>query len=287
MSTNSNVVNGLASELMPMSNNLKKSNEYILEKAKQLVDKLIQERGHDKPPFLPGEYARLKGIRNIIKSDLGKLGAVIIKSEDGFIIKVNKNDIESRQHFSCAHEIGHILFNELKLEQYIQKIEYRTFNPQNRAIVRAAARERLCDAAATELLMPESVFRKYLSGFGLSISSIEHLARVFRVSVQAAAIRIAEVSIDPCLALLWKPWPKNNPKGLRLAWCIGKGKNILPLQQLVKNSSKLYEAYKRDNPVKSSKVFRVDKDTKRLSMESKGFGYGETRYVISLAFLDK
>ena len=279
--------NNFTNQLEILHLNSEQAKDLVIDHARQLVNQLIELRGHDKPPFLPEEFISLQGIKEIVKAKLGETSAILLRFHDGYVIKVNESHHPVRQNFSCAHEIGHILFSELKLERYIHTIEYRTFNPQARAIARARARERLCDAAATELLMPESVFRKYLSGFGLSISSIEHLARVFRVSVQAAAIRIAEVSIDPCLALLWKPWPKNNPKGLRLAWCIGKGKNILPLQQLVKNSSKLYEAYKRDNPVKSSKVFRVDKNTKRLSMESKGFGYGETRYVISLAFLDK
>ncbi|GAG15501.1 unnamed protein product [marine sediment metagenome] len=60
----------------------------------------------------------------------------------------------------------------------------------------------------------------------------------------------------------------------------------MPVHTLVRCPSKLYEAYEYDNPVKSSKLFKVDNAAKRLPMESKGFGRNETRYVISLAFPD-
>ncbi len=38
---------------------------------------------------------------------------------------------------------------------------------------------------------------------------------------------------------------------------------------------------------RNSLDFKVDNGVKRLPMEAKGFGHGETRYVISLAFPDR
>ncbi len=265
----------------------------IIERARQLVNQLIEDRGHDKPPFLPEEFIRFQGIERIEKADLGNTSAVLLRFQDGYVIKVNQKHSLARQNFSCAHEIGHTVFSELKLEPYIQSIEYRTFNPQARDRIRVTARERLCDAAAAELLMPESVFGKYLSGFGVSVHSIERLANIFRVSIQAVARRIAEVSPQPCLSLLWQPWPKSKPKGLRLARCIGPGRNsrdtakYMPVHALVKYPSKLHKAYQTNSPTKSFRKFKIDNTSKRLPVESKGFGYGENRYVISLAFLDR
>lgn len=270
--------------------NQEQATTLIVERAKQLVIRLIEDRGHDKPPFLSVEFARLQGIERIVKEDLGKTSAILLKLHDGYVIKVNQNHNPARQNFSCAHEIGHLLFSELKLERYIQSIEYRTFNPQGEQKARAKAREHLCDVAAAELLMPESVFSKYLSGFGVSINSIERLASVFEVSIQTAAIRIAEASVEPCLALLWQPWPRSKPKGLRLAVPrrSSRGKaNYMPVHALAKSDSTLYRAYEHDSPIKSRKKFKVDNTAKYFPMESKGFGHGKTRYVISLAFPDR
>ena len=281
-------------ELALVSLNSEQATSLIIERAKQLVNRLVEDRGHDKPPFLLGEFAHLQGIKKIVKADLGELSAVLLRFHDGYVIKVNKKHNLARQNFSCAHEIGHTLFSELKLEPYLGNIQYRTFNPQADAKLRAKARERLCDAAATELLMPEAVFQKYLSGFGVSVYSIERLANVFRVSTLAAAIRIAEVSTEPCITILWKPWPRNKARGFRLAWPpVGPGRklsskgNYMPLHTYVRPPSTLLKAYQDDSTARSFKLFKHRGGVKRLPMESRGFGRGETRYVISLAFPDR
>ncbi len=276
-----------------MALNLEQSTSLIVERARQLVSQLVEQRGHGKPPFLSEEYAPLLGIKRIEKADLGEVSAILIKLHDGDVIRVNQNHNPARQNFSCAHEIGHALLSELNLELCVEEAEFRTFNPQAPALARAKARERLCDAAATELLMPEIVFKKYLLALGASISSIESLANIFRVSISSTAIRIAEVSTEPCLALLWRLRPGTKSKVLRLAWRVGPGKkskgktDYMPVHTLIKSTSTLYKAYQCANPVKCHKVFRLDTGVKRLPVESKGFGHGEARYVISLAFPDR
>lgn len=277
-------------EILPL--NSEQATSLIVERARQLVNRLVEHRGHKKPPFLPEEFARLQGIK-ITKANLGKTSAILLRFHDGYVIKVNQNHHLVRRNFSCAHEIGHTLFSELKLGRYIQNIEYRTFNPQGGKKARAVAKERLCDAAATELLMPELVFRKYLSGFGVSVHSIELLANIFRVSIRAVAWRIAEVNVEPCIALLWQLWGRSKPKGLRFMWRVGPGGeprgkvNYMPVHTLIRYPSTLHRAYEHDSPVKSFKLFKVDSIIKRLPMESKGFGRGDTRRVISLAFLGR
>jgi len=276
-----------------VSLNLEQATSLILKRARQLVNQLVQQRGHEKPPFLPKEFAPLQGIKEIVKADLGEVSAVLLRFSDGYVIKVNENHHPVRQNFSCAHEIGHTLLRGLKLEPYIENIEYRTFNPQAGEQARAKAKERLYDTAATELLMPEMVFRKYLSGFGVTVHSIERLANIFRVSIWAAAWRIAEVSTEPCIALLWRSQQRARSKGLRLTWCVGPGRNsrgkgyYMPLHTYVRPPSTLHKAYQYDSPVKSFKSFKLDNVVKRCPMESRGFGRKETRYVISLAFPDR
>ena len=293
MSVSFSFSDSTAGEESRVSLNSEQATTLIIERAKQLVNQLVEDRGHDKPPFLSAEFARLQGIESIVKADLGKISALLLRFHNGYVIKVNQNHPPVRQNFSCAHEIGHLLLGELKLEHYIQSIEYRTFNPQASDKIRARARERLCDAAAAELLMPELVFRKYLSGFGVSIDSVERLANIFRVSRQTAAIRIAEVSPEPCLALLWQSQP--NSRSLGLVWCTGPGlsiaskSRIIPKYELVKYPSKLHRAFEQDSLVRCSRSFKHSSDTKprRLPMESRGFGNNEKGYVISLAFPDR
>ncbi len=293
MDTNYLIGDGMASQVSPVSLNLEQATSLIIERARQLVSRLVMQRGHEKPPFLPEEFAPLQGIKKFVKADLGELSAVLLRFHDGYVIKVNEKHNLARQNFSCAHEIGHALLSELKIELCIEDVEFRTFNPQAPAIARARAKERLCNVAAAELLMPEMVFKKYLSGFGVSINSIEWLANIFRVSISSTAIRIAELSTEPCIALLWRPQPGTKSKALRLAWHIGPGNrsrikvNYVPKHTLARHTSTLYKAYQYDSLVKCRKDFRLDAGIKHILVESKGFGRGEARYVISLAFLDR
>lgn len=274
----------LQPDIMPLG--LTEATKLISERAKQLVSELVEYRGHSRPPFLPQEYSRFVNIKEIQKTDLGDASGLLLKFPDGFVIKINQSHYQGRQNFSCAHEIGHILFSDLKLENHISTIEYRTYNTSKTNEIRARAREALCDAAAAELLMPESVFRKCLSTFGLSITSIEHLAETFQVSIKAATKRITEVSIEPCVAILWNPWPKSKPNGLRpvIGKHLSRKANYLPLYKPVNVSSALYKAYQNDTSVKTWKLFRDGNTVKRIPVEAKGFGRGEKRFVISFAF---
>jgi len=284
----SNTVTGQESCI---AKNAEQAAHLISEQARQLVSRLIEQRGHDRPPFSSIEIARLVGITRITKGDLGEVGALLLRSSDGYTIKINQRDALSRQNFSCAHEIGHILFSRLDLEHYVQTIEYRgRFDPMRERKARATVRERLCDIAATELLMPETIFRKYLNNLGNPVFSIGQLAKTFDVSILAAAIRIAQVSTEPCVMLKWEPYPKSNPNGLRFVWRIvqargHKAGDYEPVHKLVNRRSSLYQAYSSGEIVRSTKSFKIDNTAKRFWMESKGFGYGKMRYVISFAQL--
>lgn len=263
------------------------ANDLIVQKAQQLVRRVIEQRGHDRPPFLPKEYSRLVNIKSTQQTDLQETSAMLLKMNDGYVIRINQNHSLVRQNFSFAHEIGHILFDDLKLEEYIRTIEYRgTLNTSKTANARSRTREMLCDTAAAELIMPEGAFRKYLCTFELSISSIEHMASAFSVSFQAASRRIAEVSMEPCIATMWQPWPKNKPTGLRSISSrqSRSGVKYFPVYEFVDFTSTLYKAYEHDSPIRSWKLFKSGYTKKRFPLEAKRFWSGETRYVISLAF---
>ena len=282
-------------QLSPVSLSLEEAYSLIMNRARQFVNQLIDKRGNDKPPFSPEEYASLLGIKKILREDLGKVSGMLLRFHDGHVIKVNKKHNLTRQNFSCAHEIAHDLLRELKITLNTENISYRTFNPQahNMAISKTISqtREYLCDSAATELLMPERVFSKYLSNFGVSIHVIERLANIFRVSIRAAIRRIAEVSEEPCIALLWQPLLNN--KLLRLILCEGPGINLMgksiyvPVHTKVKYPSILHKAYEQNNAFNCYKSFKFGTEIERLPMESKGFGRGENRYVVSIAYPER
>jgi len=268
--------------------NKEQATSLIIDSARQLVNQLINSRGHDNPPFLSEEYASLLGVRSIEKVNLGKTNGMLLRFANGVKIKINQNDPLVRQNFSCAHELGHLLFSELKLDNYTNHIEHRTFNPQIQNKKRLIAIEKLCDEAATELLMPAFVFSKYLNTLRASINSIERLAEMFRVSIQSSAIRASELYHKTCIVSKWT-LGKTQVKSLSLSW--PKKKNInrvsfSPLKTFVPPPSVLHDAYNSNNVLKGNLTFKVGKEIKHLPSEIKGFGYGDNRFVISLTFIN-
>ncbi|MFH1788267.1 MAG: ImmA/IrrE family metallo-endopeptidase [Candidatus Altiarchaeota archaeon] len=267
---------------------LEQAQQLIVKRAKEVVSQLINRRGHDRPPFTPQEYSPLVGISKIEKADLGDVGAVLLRFYDKTVVRTNKNDSRLRQNFSFAHEIAHILYSELKLEQYTNSIEYRFPNVTDQERAKERDKERLCNIAATELLMPEEVFARYLTRAGLSIDSVKTMARLFEVSFQAAAIRIAEVSMEPCIMLLWRMNQRGKSRRLTLNWRVVPGtkpkarNNFMPVHNDCPSS--VYEAFKSETTAKSYKLFKLDREIKRLPLESKGFGVEDNRYVISFAY---
>lgn len=285
MRTHSISGNEITNQVLPPSVNLEEATSLIIKRAKKLVNELVKRRGREKPPFLAEEYAPLQGIKEIVKTDLGELSALLVRSVDGYVMKVNANHHPVRQNFSCAHEIGHTFLHELELQHSTDNAEFRLLGPD----IHDRAKERLCDVAAAELLMPEPVFKKYLSGFGLLVNSVERLAYNFKVSITAAAMRIAEVSPEPCIAIQWKRWQRSRSEGFHLAWARGPGRmwRNKARQTYVRDPSTLLRAYESDSFAKSFKSFEIGNIRKRCYMESKGFGRNENRYVISLVFPER
>jgi Zn-dependent peptidase ImmA (M78 family) len=271
-----------------MSTNINEASKLVVESAQLLVKKLIATRRHDNPPFLAEEYAPLVGIHSIEKMNLGKAGGILLRYYNRPVIKININDPPVRQNFSCAHEIGHMLLSELKLESYINSIEHRTYNPQAERKTRSKAVEKLCDEAATELLMPLEIFQSHLKEKGMSINSIEHLAEMYKVSIQSAAIRASEIYQDSSMILKWAP-RKSYPDTIQLSWPKNKILDKVlfsPVKKAISPPSKFHEAFECNNLVKGEISFKVGKQTKRFAAEIKGYGYGDKRYILSLVFLN-
>lgn len=264
--------------------------ELIRKRAEQLVERVIDARGHEEPPYLPSEYGPLLNVTKIETANLGTTDGFLLPLRDGYKIKLNATDHWARRNFTCAHEMGHILFDGLGLREYVRRIEYRTYNPHATIKMRASIIERLCDAAAAQLLMPTGVFRKHLGALGVGVHAVEPLADLFKVSAQTAAMRIAEVANEHCAALFWRPWPRNGkPRGLKTSRVTSNPENApcRPVRTLVKRPSSLHTAFDTDKVVSSSRTFVTQGAVRRVSMQSKGFGRGEYRYVLSLAFPER
>jgi Zn-dependent peptidase ImmA (M78 family) len=255
--------------------------ELIKNQTNKLTQKLMESEtiGHNVPPIFAQDYAPLVGIKCITEVDLGDLDALLLPEKEGYSIKVNSKHHPLRQNFSFAHEIAHIVLAKAVHESSAHA-EFRSARQ-----IDDRFKERLCERVAAELLMPESLFSGHLEQYGVSVNSIQRLARIFYTSIPATARRIAELSKEPCIALYWRlakrpRWRQMKPC---LIW-LSDSQYEIPKFASVSQSSSIFQAFQADSTMAKFENFPLGKIERPFYIESKGFGQKPQRYIISLVF---
>jgi hypothetical protein len=123
--------------------------------------------------------------------------ATLIGFGDKGVVTIREGVSPERKRFSIAHEIGH--WEMHRGQSFACRIEERALDKLERS------KEREADDYASELLMPEGLFREAIrSGKGgVGLPAVNALATTFTTSFPATAIRYVEVSGEP-LALAYR-----------------------------------------------------------------------------------
>ena len=139
------------------------------EAVKQVIAELMQ--GVACPPTDLEDVARKIGVLEISYESFPGSGE-LHKKKSGYRIVCSSDQPHSRQRFTVAHELAHVILE-------------RTGRNAPRT---GSSVERVCDMLAAECLMPTSLFEAGLPTT-LALSDVEHLSRVFDTSIPATAIR--------------------------------------------------------------------------------------------------
>lgn len=160
------------------------------------VEKARQVRRDTKtqgPSFNPYTYAEKLGIQVEEKENMALDG--FLTSDSGqFKIVLKKKAKQQRKNFTLAHEIAHTFFYDL-LTHPAYVATNGDFDP---------AEERLCDIAASELLMPHSMFKHDLLSNGkVTPQTLFWLVGRYNVSLQAVAHRVNTVAQE-LACVIWR-----------------------------------------------------------------------------------
>ncbi|WP_298443539.1 XRE family transcriptional regulator [Ferrimicrobium sp.] len=109
--------------------------------------------------------------------DSGTNGAAITDREFPFIL-INASQAYNRALFTLAHELGHVLADD----GTVFRIDLNLAGTDER--------ERVANAFAAELLMPEEIVRNYLDSWGRNIRSLAKMMTRFGVSWQSLVYRL-------------------------------------------------------------------------------------------------
>lgn len=205
-------------------------------------------------------------------------------------------DPASRQKYSTAHELVELLFLELPGEIRQDRLKENIFGIK---------KERICQKAAANLLMPIESFHPRAMRIGLSFQSAELLADEYEVSLMAALCRMTDMYPKQSIFILWqlknKPTelmkrvpenqieipgfhPTNLPEPkLRVAWRYGSYKGqFMPIDKSIPKDSSVYIAWKNNQFSSGAEIIPFGSYNVKAFIENKPININGERHVLSL-----
>lgn len=158
--------------------------------------------------------------------------ARIIGFNNRAIITVNASAPVERQRFSAGHELGHWMRDRGKISFSCTATafaaEWSNENPERRA-----------NRYAAELLLPDFMFVPRAKNLEITFVSVRSLAKVFKTSLVATAIRLVELGSFPAMIVCSEPgrrkwfvrgpdvpevlWPRDEPGRDSVAYDLLRG----------------------------------------------------------------
>lgn len=160
----------------------------IKEQAREDAERVLRDYWDDGFPIDPVEIAQSLGVKVWTAEFPHDVAGQLVQREGKPAeIYLNGTDGDTRQTFTCAHEVGHYWERSQHDDAEYSFTDHRGEAPPS------DAHEWYADHFAANLLMPEDEFRsKKAAG-----ASVAKLASHFAVSRQAVMTRIRSLGLEP------------------------------------------------------------------------------------------
>jgi Zn-dependent peptidase ImmA (M78 family) len=249
--------------------------------------KLRTDAQQTKLPIDVELIASVKGIRKR-EGNYDFAGRIYVRENGQLVMDLNSNDNHARRRFTCAHELMHTAFPGFEEEG-----RYRLDTSVG---TNSATREEelLCDLGAAELLMPtDLVAGRY--GFTDGLKGVEHLADDADVSLEAAGNRIAEISTDPGIFMVFEFGykPADQPalrrgeqvrKEMRLRYARGAHLGVyLPRFKGAGRNGAVARAHSTGELERRIELLPGARDAGRFLVEAKAYRFADRKRVLAVA----
>lgn len=149
-----------------------------------VVEALLEKARVRMPPVDLDSISRVQGVTRVERVRMGSVLGMTTQLSSGFSIKLNSR-VPMKERFTYAHEIAHTL---------LTPPNWQSGGVHRRTRTTGSSLERLCDEIAAELLMPHTWVLPVIRGGRIGAKSVLKVAGTFDTSLNAAAIRVAELS---------------------------------------------------------------------------------------------
>lgn len=258
----------------------------------RLMQALLHEGRQYNPPYGVYEIAKYRRVTKILRAELSH-DALLIPVANGFLLKLNKAQPAVRLRFSCAHELAHTFFYDLKDGKPRRPYSIGDYD---------LLEETLCQEAAEDLLMPAPDMVNLIEPLGQpSIESFARVMATFQVSAQAAATRLRRLGLWNATIIGWKQTPTNPGEieehdstidcgsQIQVAWFTKPEKvnTGLRINQIVEDSNRSLSSHLSGGFAKGVLDLSIGKLKGPHWVESMSFRGRQTRAVSIIRALDK
>jgi Zn-dependent peptidase ImmA (M78 family) len=160
------------------------------------VQGLLNRFEFREPPIPVERLARELGAQLRYEPFDGELSGLLFREEDKVIVGVNALHPKTRQRFTIAHELGHLILHE-RDDLHIDR-NYRVRWRDEVASHGVDTVEIAANAFAAELLMPAAMLKHDLEGHTVDYEDdelVRQLADRYKVSLQAMIIRLTNLGL--------------------------------------------------------------------------------------------
>ena len=134
----------------------------------------------------------------------------ILLDSDRGVILIREGDPIERQRFTEGHELMELLFDAQ--DAVTAELQLQPWD--------LARKEKLCDAGAAELLMPQAQFQTHLAHLGTSLSTGRSLCRLYKTSLMATLIRMIQLTQGEHALIFWQRIRNAEGDRLRSEWSV-------------------------------------------------------------------
>lgn len=158
------------------------------------ANELLEREGITEPPIPIERLAHRCGAEIVYEPFEGELSGLLYRDTEHIVIGVNALHAKTRQRFTVAHEVAHLLLHSGR-DLFLD----RNFSVRHRDDTSANAvnpDEMAANAFAAELLMPAAMLARAIGLGGVDVEGdglIERLSLAYRVSQQAMTIRLTNL----------------------------------------------------------------------------------------------
>jgi Zn-dependent peptidase ImmA (M78 family) len=165
-----------------------------MSKGKIAAQKLMQECGIDNPTEIPLDLIISGRGATIIEKPLDNSEGRIVFGKEKAIITINSNiSYQGKKRFVMAHELGHF-------EMHRNLVAIHNDTDATLEFFKNGNQETEANEFASELLMPEQLFKKECNGKKFSPDLLRQLSERFQTSITSTAYKYFELGSHPiCL----------------------------------------------------------------------------------------